>query len=298
MQWPIGIDWAFRRAGSIVWWTRMSLLSAREATVDDYPIYVHLYPELGKDAPVVDRDKWVAEMVHRTIFLERGGSVVAYAVSNLYEGSGYVVQIVVDPRARREGIGRALLGVLAARFRRAGCSMWSLDVKVDNAPAIALYESVGLRAARRSTSLRLSWAAVDRLPRDGREVASEVVDPADDEALEAAFDLPRGQLAVLRTRQGRIQVRLVDVAEPSQLKVGVGVVDRSWPGVFPFRVARPTLAAELLLAARGHLPVGPSIVNLVADGDPELLRILQEAGAEVIVETIYMRGALPAEPGA
>jgi ribosomal protein S18 acetylase RimI-like enzyme len=291
-----GIDWAFRRAGSIVWCARMSLLSDREATVDDYPVYVHLYPELGKDAPVIDRDKWVAEMVHRTIFLERGGSVVAYAVCNLYESNGYVVQIVVDPRVRREGIGRSLLGVLAARFRRAGCSTWSLDVKVDNAPAIALYESVGLRTARRSTSLRLTWAAVDRLPRDGREVVSEVVDPADDEALEAAFDLPRGQLAVLRTRKGRIQVRLVDVAEPSQMKVGVGVVDRSWPGVFPFRVARPTLAAELLLAARVYLPAGPSIVNVVADGDPELLRILKEAGAEVIVETLYMQGALPDHP--
>jgi GNAT superfamily N-acetyltransferase len=276
----------------------MSLLSGREATVDDYPSYVRLYPELGKDAPIPDRDKWAAELAPRTIFLERDGSVVAYAVCNLYEGSGYVVQIVVDPGVRREGVGRALLGVLCSRFQRAGCSTWALDVKVDNAPAIALYESIGLRAVRRSTSLRLSWASAEKLPRDAREVTAKVVDPAEDAALETAFDLPRGQLAVLRTRKGRVQMRLVDVAEPSQIKVGVAVIDPSWPGAFPFRVARPTLAAPLLLLAKAHAPPELSLVNVVSDGDPELVRILREVGAEVLVETLYMHGPLPAASGA
>src|SRR5919201_1675603 len=118
----------------------MSLLSAREANAADYPIYARLCPELGPEAVVQARDKWIAESAPRTIFLERDGEVVAYGLFNIYERSGYVVQCVVDPRARREGVGRAILLVLADRFRRAGCSTWALDVKIDNAPALALYE--------------------------------------------------------------------------------------------------------------------------------------------------------------
>lgn len=272
----------------------MSELSARDATAADYASYARLYAELGANVPIPDQDRWTSEFVARTVFLERQGVIVAYGLFNLYEGSAYVVQLVVDPGVRREGIGRALLDALAARFRRAGCSTWALDVKADNAPAIALYESIGLQVIRRSTSFRLAWAAVERLPRDAREVTARVIAPTEDEALEAAFELPRGQLAVLRTRKGRTQVRLIDVAEPAQIKVGLGIFDPSWPGAFPFRVARPTLAFALLDAVKIYAEKASTIVQLVADGDEALAQILRDVGAEVMVETLYMRGALPA----
>ena len=269
------------------------MFSVREATFGDYSTYARLCPELDPETPPAAPDLWSEEFAPRTLFLERDGDVVGYGLFNLYATIGYVVQLVVDPRVRREGVGRVLLGVLADRFRRAGCVSWALDVKVDNAPAIALYETVGLCPVRVSTSLRLDWAKVARLPREDRPMTSRVIDPAEDARIEAAFDLPRGQLAVLRTRRGRVQVRLVDPADPARLDEGFGVFEPRWPGAFPFRVARPTLAAALFDAVRPYAPPGSDIVHAVSEGDPELLQAFLDVGAEVRLSTLYMTGPLP-----
>jgi mycothiol synthase len=60
--------------------------------------------------------------------------------------TGYVAELGVAARARGRGLGRALLLGLFAAFRRAGLTHAELSVHGRNRGALALYESVGMRA--------------------------------------------------------------------------------------------------------------------------------------------------------
>lgn len=54
-----------------------------------------------------------------------------------------VMTIGVAPSAQRRGLGRLLLGALVGRSRELGAASVLLEVRVDNEPAIALYERFG-----------------------------------------------------------------------------------------------------------------------------------------------------------
>lgn len=64
-------------------------------------------------------------------------------------GVGYVAALGVAPRARGRGYGRALLLAAFAAFRAEGLTAAELSVHGHNAPATALYESVGMSEAFR-----------------------------------------------------------------------------------------------------------------------------------------------------
>jgi ribosomal protein S18 acetylase RimI-like enzyme len=55
----------------------------------------------------------------------------------------WLEDLYVAERARRTGLGQALVGAALERAERRGCRRVELDVDDDNAPAIALYESMG-----------------------------------------------------------------------------------------------------------------------------------------------------------
>ncbi len=81
---------------------------------------------------------------------ERGGRIVAYGVLMLAPGEAQLLNLSVVPDARRAGLGRVLLGQFVGDARRLGADHMFLEVRVGNAPAIALYESEGFaRIARR-----------------------------------------------------------------------------------------------------------------------------------------------------
>jgi ribosomal protein S18 acetylase RimI-like enzyme len=65
------------------------------------------------------------------------------------DGVGYVEELAVRPRAQGRGYGRALVQTLLVAFRDAGLTTAELSVRSTNAPAIALYASLGLREAFR-----------------------------------------------------------------------------------------------------------------------------------------------------
>jgi ribosomal-protein-alanine N-acetyltransferase len=54
-----------------------------------------------------------------------------------------VMTIGVDPEHQRLGVGRELLQALVDRSRHLGASAMLLEVRVDNDPAVALYEKFG-----------------------------------------------------------------------------------------------------------------------------------------------------------
>lgn len=63
--------------------------------------------------------------------------------------SGFVKDLVVPSRARRRGIGRALMLAAFQEFARRGALHVDLKVREENSGAIALYESLGMRIVAR-----------------------------------------------------------------------------------------------------------------------------------------------------
>ena len=61
----------------------------------------------------------------------------------------YVDGLATDPGMRRGGAGRALLQAAEARARALELPALALDTALENAPARALYESFGFRAAQK-----------------------------------------------------------------------------------------------------------------------------------------------------
>jgi ribosomal-protein-alanine N-acetyltransferase len=71
--------------------------------------------------------------------------LAGYLVCSRYDQTWHLMNIAVDPAARRRGLARALLEQM---FERAGRDeQYTLEVRTSNAPAIALYERFGFRAA-------------------------------------------------------------------------------------------------------------------------------------------------------
>jgi ribosomal-protein-alanine N-acetyltransferase len=66
--------------------------------------------------------------------------VVGCAIGDRQDGQARVINLAVDPAARRQGIGRALLAALEAELPRGD---FLLMVEEENEPARALYEAAG-----------------------------------------------------------------------------------------------------------------------------------------------------------
>lgn len=72
-----------------------------------------------------------------------GEEVVGFAGMQQVLDEGYITNIAVAESCRRKGLGRAMLGALIDHCRESGASFLTLEVRQSNAPAIALYESMG-----------------------------------------------------------------------------------------------------------------------------------------------------------
>jgi GNAT superfamily N-acetyltransferase len=263
--------------------------SARAASPADYETYVRLGAQLGVDDPVPSRERWEADAMAQTLFLDGEGGTFAYALARPLGDEAYVFNIVVDAPYRGRGAGRALMDVLATRLREAGCRRWRLNVKTDNAAAIKLYERCGLSVAYRSTAISLRWDCVAALPREEMPVTARLVDPTEDTVLEDAHGIAPGRLADLRLHR-RVILRLVDPKNPDDPRVGVAAFDPTFPGAFPFQVVRPSLAPALLDALRALARPSDTFIRLVIEHDDQLDQAMRAAGAEVMVELFHMEG--------
>lgn len=58
-------------------------------------------------------------------------------------GEGEILTLAVDPRRRRQGLGRLLVEAASSLAREAGAQALFLEVALDNAAAIRLYEAAG-----------------------------------------------------------------------------------------------------------------------------------------------------------
>jgi len=266
-------------------------LHARPATPADYPDFARLFPELGTGDTPPGRDAWVARQAPTTLMHEEDGEVVAYTFYEVMQDLAYVRNVVVDPGFRGRGLGGEVMRRLADHLRALGCTRWCLNVTPSNEPALRLYRGVGMLTAYRSTALRFDWDVVDRLPADDIPLKTCGIAASEEPAIEAAFDLPPGQLAVLRANPARVHLRLSDPANPDDLGLGFASFDPHFPGAYPLRVARPGLAPALLHALRPHARDG-DFMQLVVEDDDALTARLLAAGARLRLELVHLRGSL------
>lgn len=74
---------------------------------------------------------------------EQDGAVCGYVGSQTVLDETDMMNIAVHPDCRRQGIAAALIDELIVRLKERGSHILRLEVRVSNAPAIALYDSLG-----------------------------------------------------------------------------------------------------------------------------------------------------------
>jgi ribosomal-protein-alanine N-acetyltransferase len=114
---------------------------------------MRLEHELFGDEAWTDTMLWseLAERATRRYLVAADGEeVVGYAGLCAYGADEcYVQTIAVAAPAHRRGVGTALLTALLDEAARRGCRRVDLEVRADNAAAIALYERFGFTAVGR-----------------------------------------------------------------------------------------------------------------------------------------------------
>ena len=78
-----------------------------------------------------------------------GDIPAGFVLARLGGGEAEIITIAVDTRARRKGLGRALMTRAGAEALARGAEALFLEVAEDNAPAIALYRRLGFEEVGR-----------------------------------------------------------------------------------------------------------------------------------------------------
>ncbi len=83
--------------------------------------------------------------VDRDLFLvaEIDGNVVGTVMGGYDGHRGWIYSVAVNPRCRRQGIGRSLFRELEAILASRGCLKVNLQVRASNRGVIAFYEKLG-----------------------------------------------------------------------------------------------------------------------------------------------------------
>ena len=91
----------------------------------------------------------IANPMTRTLLVAEGanGGLVGHAALVVVADEGHVTSIAVDPAHQRHGIGSCLLAALCRDARARGLTAMTLEVRVDNGAATALYRRFGFAPA-------------------------------------------------------------------------------------------------------------------------------------------------------
>jgi ribosomal-protein-alanine N-acetyltransferase len=91
------------------------------------------------------RNEWSSLDVARDL----AGAVVAYVVYWIVEDELHILNVAVDPAHQRKGIGRELMWHIEELSLARGLTYLTLEVRVSNEAARALYESLGFEVIHR-----------------------------------------------------------------------------------------------------------------------------------------------------
>ncbi|MCL2449771.1 MAG: GNAT family N-acetyltransferase [Polyangiaceae bacterium] len=262
----------------------MSLV-VRDATPGDYDVFARLFPQLHVPDPLLSAAQFAEQMLPHTVIAD-DGAPVGYAHWRFYGATAHVVHVVVDARARHRGVGRALMHEIRRRAVARGASRWYLNVKADNAPAIALYERMGMSLEQRGWSMHTDWAALRALPRVTRSLAIEL---SDDAISRFASDhgLDPERLALVRRRPAVVFAALRDDGGTC----AIAAFDPGFPSIHPIVVARPDYAPALFDALFPH--ARQPEVYVPVEGDVALATAIRRGGAKLRHEILRMAAPLP-----
>ncbi len=128
---------------------RQGGLVVREAVVDDLDAIARLESDSFPEDQVSRRSfgRFLRAPHRPVIAAAIGGELAGYALLSLRKGARAVriYSIAVDARFSRRGVGAALLQACENYARMHGRSELALEVRYDNARAMALYEKWGFR---------------------------------------------------------------------------------------------------------------------------------------------------------
>ncbi len=131
----------------------------------------------------------------------QGGRLRGYLVCSHHDDLWHLMNLAVDPPARRRGLARAMLEAL---LERAGSvEPVALEVRPSNAPAIALYASLGFRPGGTrpgyyqdtGEDAMLMWRPGERSRHTGAPVFPEAPQPARPAPGPTGTELPSGPRA-------------------------------------------------------------------------------------------------------
>jgi ribosomal-protein-alanine acetyltransferase len=111
------------------------------------------------------------------IVIEQSGRLAGYALVLIRRGSAAarLYSLAVDPGAAGQGIGAKLLAAAEAAAHDLGATSLRLEVRVDNAAAIRLYERSGYRTIGRRDDYYADGTAALRYARDLKRPVRRIV---------------------------------------------------------------------------------------------------------------------------
>ncbi len=264
-------------------------VSLRPARASDYASFERWFPMLGSGDTQPSAQAWATRFVPNTSIAEVDGKPAGYCYAQQLPEDGYVRHLVVEPSARGAGVGRALLNGAVASMRAAGCVRWRLNVRRDNAPAVALYTSMGLHRVRDCASMRFDWTLLEVLPAPSEAHHVRALEPADIDPLERRYALPPGQLASLTKTLGMV-LRCAERRGRPGNDLSIAAFATRFPGCFPFRAASVPVAMTLLHGLRSDAALPR--MGVVVEDHPELDAAFVQAGARVPFRFMHMVGPL------
>jgi GNAT superfamily N-acetyltransferase len=258
--------------------------SVRDATTTDYDAFTRLFPALQIPDPLLTAVEFEQQMLPNVVIAE-DEEPVGYAHWRVYGATVHLVHLVVDPSARRRGVGRMLIEEVRRRALTGGCSRWYLNVKADNAPAIQLYERSGLSLEQRGWSMVADWSALLALP--GSTGALEF-EPSAEAMSRFARDhgIDPERLALVRARSGVVFV----AQRTDDGTCAIAAFDPAFPGIYPIAVRSPEHARPLFEALRPH--ARHLHVDIFVEGNAALADALRKGGAKTRFEILRMGASL------
>jgi len=123
------------------------MITYREATAFDLPVFVSLDKELFPYSPWSAsqyKEEFSSPTRHFVVAVDEEQKIIGYAgVFAPGAAEADILTVGVVPEQRGKGIATALMALITEWATAQGSTAMMLEVKVDNAEAIGLYESLG-----------------------------------------------------------------------------------------------------------------------------------------------------------
>jgi GNAT superfamily N-acetyltransferase len=262
-------------------------LAVRDATPEDHALFVPFFLSFEMPDPIPDVPWWTKNCCHAR-FIEEDGKAVGYGLAYKLAESGYVMHCAVAADARNRGVGRKIMTTLGKILRDAGCTEWTLNVKVGNEPAIALYRRMGMHVDFTVAALRLQWSMVENVP--AGDATAEPFDGGLDRSIEDLLGLEHGRIS--RPRElGRVVLRARRGGETT----GVIGFDPAFPGAPLFRARSLADARALFEGIRPHKRDEHDSFRAIVEANEPLAEELVSVGAERLLSLLHMTGPIPLE---